>query len=125
MREDVRESLGSLQRVGDRDGDALPLAGLGVELAASGGGEAIVLGATIVLRGAPGGAEPAGFFHAVERWEERAWLHLERAAGDLFDTSRDAEPVQLAKGERLEDQKVERALEEVGARVRHRRLRIV
>ena len=36
--------------------------------------------------------------------------------------TRDAEPVQLAEGERLEDQEVERALQEVGACVRHRRL---
>jgi len=52
----------------------------------------------------------------VERREERAGLHEEGAARDLLDAARDAEPVELAEGERLEDEQVEGALEQVGGR---------
>jgi hypothetical protein len=48
----------------------------------------------------------------MERREERARLHDERAAGDLLDAARDAKPVQLAGRKRLENQKIEGPLKQ-------------
>ncbi len=52
--------------------------------------------------------------------EERPRSDGERAARDLLDAPRDAEPVQLAQGECLEDEEVEGALEEIGLRLGQR-----
>jgi hypothetical protein len=59
------------------------------------------------------------FFHPIECGEERAWLDLKRAAGDLLHAARDAEPVQLTERERFENEQVERALQQVGLSVSH------
>jgi len=50
----------------------------------------------------------------MQRWKERPWLDDERAACDLLNPTRDAKAVQVAGGERLENQQVERALKERG-----------
>src|SRR5262249_13385698 len=50
-----------------------------------------------------------------------ARVHLEDAARDLFDAARDAEAVHRLEAERLEDQHVERALDDVGRRKLHDR----
>src|SRR5436190_2173497 len=47
--------------------------------------EPVELRAAVVLRVAPGGLEPPFAVEAVERGEQRAGLHLERAFGDLLD----------------------------------------
>jgi hypothetical protein len=55
----------------------------------------------------------------VECREERSWLHVERAARDLLDASRNAQSVKLTEGERLEDEEIQGALEQVGRLWRH------
>ena len=52
----------------------------------------------------------------MQRGKERAGLNHEGAARDLLDSAGDAEAVLLAGRERLQDQKVQRALEERGSR---------
>jgi hypothetical protein len=54
----------------------------------------------------------------MERREQRAGLHDKGAAGDLLDAARDAEAVQRAGGQRLQDEQVERALEKSRSRSR-------
>ncbi len=97
----------------DRDRDALPLLGFGLELTAAGLRQLIELRAAAVLGFTPRGAEPAGFFEAMEGGEERSRFHLERPLGDLLDPPRHAEPVQLAGRERLQDQQIERPLQQI------------
>jgi len=55
------------------------------EAAAAFGGEAVVLGAAIVVGEAPLGFDPALFLHAVESGVERAFLGQEGFVGRLLD----------------------------------------
>ena len=87
-----------------------------------GGGELVVLGAPVVLRGSPARGERPGVLEAVQGGEERPGPDVEGVARDLLDAARDAESVELTEGERLEDEQVERALQEVGLGGRHGRI---
>ena len=49
----------------------------------------------------------------MERREKRARLYVERLLRDLANALRYAQAMQGARGERLQDEKVERALEEI------------
>ncbi len=67
-----------------------------------------------VLGLAPFGVEPAGALEPLQRRQQRSGVDLEDAARDLLDTPRDAEAVHRLEAERLEDEQVERALNDVG-----------
>src|SRR5207249_10369875 len=82
--------------------------------------EPVVLRAAVILRRLPDRSEPARFLETVERRKQRPRLYDERASGHLFDSPRHAQPVQFACGEGLQDQKVERPLEETFAAASHR-----
>ena len=62
----------------------------------------------------PLGVEPSGADESLEGGEERSGVHLEDAARDLFDASRDAVSVHRLEAQRFEDEHVERALNDVG-----------
>ena len=109
-----RFSLSGFEGVGHGEGDFGPLLGFRAELAAAGFREAVETGAAVVLGLAPVGGEPASFFHAMERGEQRAGFDEESAVGDLLDAAGDAEAVELARAEGFEDEEVEGSLEEVG-----------
>ena len=94
--------------------DAAPFGGFDRELLSAGRGELVELCFAVVVRGAPGGVEPAFLFHAMEGGEEGAGLDDEGAGGDLGDAVGDAEAVQRLEAERFENEDVERALEERG-----------
>src|SRR5262249_40643559 len=83
-------------------------------------GERVVLRPPIVLGGLPFRGEPTRFLEAMEGRGQRAGLDHEGAARDLFDAARDAEAVPLAGRERLQDQQVERALQQWRSLVLHR-----
>lgn len=114
MRRAMFVSLGGLEGIGHCEGDLCPLPGLGSKLAMAGFGEAVELRAAVVLRFAPVGGEPACFFHAMECGEEGAGFDAEGSVGDLLDAPRDAEAVEFAGADGLEDKEIEGALEEVG-----------
>ena len=59
--------------------------------------------------------EPALSLQPLQRDEERAGIHLEHPARDLLDAPSDPEAVHRLKAECLEDEQVERALNDVGA----------
>ena len=61
----------------------------------------------------PRGVQPAGALQALQRGQQRAGIDLEGAAGDLLDAARDAEAVQGRQAQRLEDQQVQGALDDV------------
>ena len=77
---------------------------------AAGFGEAIELGATIVVGLTPRRDDPTVVLEAVEGGEQRSGLDVVGAARDLRDPPCDAESVHVGEGEALEDQQVERAL---------------
>src|SRR5215207_113691 len=66
------------------------------------------------LRHAPLGLDEPFALHAVERRVERALADLERVVGGVLDPPRDAVAVARAPGEGLEDQGVERAVQQLG-----------
>src|SRR5205823_4033345 len=86
------------------------------------GGDLVVLGPAIVAREAPGRFEQLALLEPVKGRVERAFLDAEHVAGHVLDPTRDVVAVRRAPGEGLEDEEVERSLEEVERRV-HRRLR--
>ena len=58
--------------------------------------------------------EPPGTLEALQGGEQGAGVDLEDVARDLLDAPRDAEAVHRLEAERLEDQHVQRALNDVG-----------
>jgi hypothetical protein len=109
-----------LQRPGNRYNDPVPLRGLFPKLLAARSCQRVVLRAPIILGRLPSRIELTRLFEAMQGGEQRTWLNDERAARDLFDPTRDAETVQLRSGEGLEDQQVERTMEQGCAAVCHR-----
>src|SRR6185312_3041933 len=99
---------------GDGGGVALPARRLGAKLLAAAGGELVELGAFALVGEPPLGLDPLALLEAVEGGVEGAVEHLEGAAGGGADHARDGVSVPRAPGEGLEDEDVERALEEVG-----------
>lgn len=97
----------------DCGGAAFPLLGFGCECFATPGREAIVLGASIVLCGAPLGLHVAGAFHAAKRREQGTCVHAEDAAADLLYAKSDTVAVHGLEGQGLQDQHFQRALNEV------------
>ena len=87
--------------------------GFRFELTLAGFGEGVIFCPPLVLRIAPGGLEPAGFFHAVESRKERSRFHVEGALGDLIDPVRNAEAVERLCRQGLQDQEMERTLQEI------------
>ena len=100
-------------------GAARPLRRLVLELPLAGARERVEPRAARVLRGAPLGVEPAGALQPLERGEQRPGVDLEDAARDLLDAPRDAEAVHRLQAQRLEDEQVERALDDVGRGLVH------
>ena len=83
------------------------------ELLASARAQAIELCFAVFLGVAPFGVEPSLLFHAMERGIERAFFDLELVACGLLDPAEDGETVHRSPGERLEDEQVEGAADEV------------
>ena len=98
-----------------RDGVGHPrpvLAFLG-ELAAAVAREPVVLGLAVVLRRVPFRVDPALLLQPVKRRVERALIDAQHVARDLLDALRDAPAVHRLERERLQDEHVERALQEI------------
>src|SRR5436190_5414775 len=96
----------------DGGDDAVPAVRLLGQLAAAGRREAVVACLAVVLGGAPEGGNPAAILEPVKRGRQRAVLDLEHVVRPMFDRVRDGVPVRRAEHQRLEDQQVERALEQ-------------
>src|SRR5262245_1643328 len=108
QRLDRREMKGTLRSEGarDRDRDPVPLRRFFPELLPPRLREAVVFRPAIVLRPLPARLEPAGLLQSMQRREERTGLHHERPLSDLRNPARDAEPVQLACRQGLEDEEI-------------------
>jgi len=98
----------------DGANEFVPTTGLAGELLAADGGEAIEAGFAIVFGGAPLGADPTAVLEAVEGRVQRAMFNLEDFVGAVFDDMGDGMAMSRTEEKRLQDQKIEGALKEVG-----------
>ena len=78
----------------------------------------VVFGAPVVLTRAPFGADQTIPLHTLKSEKQRPRIYTEHAFADLLDALRDAEPVHWLQAQALENEHVERALNDV-RRLRH------
>ena len=97
--------------------------GFALELQTTRTRQRVVLGPTPRGRLAPLGDNPALVLQAMQRRIECAGAHLEHLAGDLLDAKRDAPAVHRLERECLQDQEIQRALEQVSGFTHHHRPR--
>src|SRR5262249_38541583 len=90
-----------------------PFALLFLELRASLFRERVVFGAAVVLSRPPFGIDEATSLEPLEGEHERARIHLEHALADLLDALGDSESVHWLKAQALEDEHVQRSLDDV------------
>src|SRR4249920_3412071 len=109
-----------LEEPGNSRRASRPVFRLDLELLSSGAREVVELGASRVLGLSPLAVEPSRALETLERGEQRSRIHLEYVARDLLDASRDPEAVQRLQAQRLQDQHVQRSLNDVGIRLLHR-----
>src|SRR5262245_20760325 len=98
----------------DGGGEALPVGGLAIQMTAAGRGEAVILGAPVVLAEPPLGGDPAFLFQLVQRGIQRTVAHLQDFHGDMLQAQPDSPRVQWFEREDLENQEVEHALQQIG-----------
>ena len=97
----------------DRADEAVPGRELLAQRASSGGGEPVVLRAPAVLGGAPLRVDPASLLQPDERRVDGALAYLQRVLGELLDAVGESPSVHRRERERLEDEQVERALQDL------------
>src|SRR5512135_2892359 len=71
-------------------GEALPVAGVGSQLAAAGAGDRVELGLAVVIGGAPVRFDPSALLETNERRVDRALVEQDFVAADLLNTAGDA-----------------------------------
>src|SRR3954468_3330281 len=100
--------------LGNRAGQAIPAGGLVLELPASSAGERIELGAPVVLGRLPLVLDRALVLQLVQRGIERSIGDLKTVARGLPQPQPDGPAVQRLERQNLEQQQVQRALDEIG-----------
>lgn len=93
--------LGVLHDAGDSGNHLFKVRAFGGELLATGGGEGVVAGATVGVRPAPFGFDPALQEEALEGGVQRAFFDGEDFVGQSFDGERDAVAVERSARERF------------------------
>src|ERR1019366_9297589 len=86
---------------------ALPVDAFVLELRSPGPREAVELRLAPGLGLAPLGPQPAAFFEAMQRWIQRALLHLQHVLRDLLQPLSDGVAVDRPQRGDLEDQQIE------------------
>jgi len=107
-----------LRRRGERQPDAvgnlLPVGQFFLEPPPAGGSQAVVLRLPLVFRLAPFGRNQALVLQPVQGGVQRSLLNLETITGDLLNPKEHAVAVKRAQRHRLENQQIERALQQLG-----------
>src|SRR6476620_5227121 len=114
---------GSLEQQADGRRQPLPRVELAFELLPPIAGQAVDLGGASTLGLLPLRRDPSLVLEAVQRGIERSLSHRELLAGEGLDALGDRPAVQRLARDRLEDEQVEGALEQVGG-LRHDLTRI-
>src|SRR5262245_15262793 len=107
--------LNGLEDLRDCSSQPAPRAGLRLEPRAAFLRQLVVLGAAVVVGGAPLRLDPAAALEAMERRVQRALLDVEGRAGDLVEAFRDSPAVLRLEGHGLQDEEVECALRKIEA----------
>ena len=108
-----RGGFACVEDPGDGVGHPRPVLALFGQLAAAGPRQPVVLGLAVVLGRVPLGSIQPACFETMERGIERALIDLQHVSRDLLDALRDAPAVHRLERQRLQDEHVERALEEI------------
>src|SRR5262245_14613947 len=110
----MTSNLAQPDDAGNGAGEAFPFGGLAVERALPGARERVELGAPPVLGDFPLGAQPALLLELVKCGIERAVADTQVIARYLAQPLADGPGVQRFERDNLEEQEVERALDEIG-----------
>jgi hypothetical protein len=94
----------------------------GRELLASGGRQFVIARLAIVVRYSPFSFDPPLRFQTIERGVKRTLFDTQNIFRYLLDPVRYRQPMSCIVLERFEDQHVERSVNEVGFRFRHKGL---
>src|SRR5689334_5822587 len=108
-----RSLLECPQHPGNRLRQAQPCVVLGLSGGASFAGQRVELGFAVVFGGAPLGFDQALLFEPIEGGIQRPFLHFQHVIGELMKAGGDAVAVIGSRAQALEDEQVERALQEV------------
>ena len=98
----------------NRAGEPIPALELTCELLSAGSRQRVDLRFTAGVGGGPRGLQPALLLQPVQRRVQRALRDLQHVAADLANALRDAPAVHRLERERLEDEQIQRALNEIG-----------
>src|SRR5262245_44625373 len=99
---------------GDGRRETPPVRALAIELLPTGPGQLVELCPPPQVAGFPLRRDPALLLELVQRRIERSVADLQRVAGDLAEPLADRPAMHRPEREDLQDQKVQRALNEVG-----------
>src|SRR5215217_4691516 len=97
----------------DGRGETVPVVRFELELLSPGARERVELGAAVVFAWPPFGGDPPFLLELVQGGVERAVADLKRVFRDLLEPVTDVPPVHRIQGEHLEDEQIERSLNEV------------
>src|ERR1039458_3616251 len=109
----------SFEEPGDRAYAQRPRGRLAFELPTTPPGEAVEPGAAIVVRLSPLGVEHAFALEPLKRQEQRSGIDPKDTARMLLDAARNPEAMHRLQAQRLEDEHVQRALDDIGRYVGH------
>src|ERR1041385_5267002 len=98
---------GALHHARDRGRDAMPIRGFLFERAPTQRAEPVELRAPVVLRRAPGRAQPAADLETMQRRIERPFLDAQHVVGRTLNSGNDAVAMHLAATEDFENQRSE------------------
>src|SRR3977135_1548907 len=116
----ISGSFRTTEKARHERGHAPPTLGLCKQLFAPGTRERVELGLAVIFRSPPFRRNPAALLEPQQSGIERALIQLEQILADLLEALGDAVAVQRAHGlEGLQNDKVERALQNFPARRSH------
>ena len=104
------------RKVGRSPPRPVPTLRFSFQLPAPGRGEPVGLGPSVRPRRSPLGLQPTPLLEPVQRRKERARIDLKRPLRELLHAPRHPEAVVRVERQRLQDQQVERAPEQISSR---------
>src|SRR3984957_3506483 len=110
----ARSSLNGLQDEPNRRRESFPVGLFGFEIFLSGARQGIIFRAAIVFRLAPFRLNPSLLFEPMQSGVKCALIHLQNVVRNAANALRNGPTVHGLEGDRLKDEQIESALDEVG-----------